>query len=267
MSTYVMEMGDASHLELERLRSLETIADPGSRRVLAQLGITGGWRCLEVGAGAGSMALWMADQVGEFGRVVATDIDTRHLGPAAEHGIEIRIHNVLADSMAEWSFDLVHARMVVEHLPDPPTTIRRMSACLAPGRWLVVEDLDLRETTITRIVHKAAQSGTADSVELMLRGTVRAMTAVGGHPTLGPRLPETLSDAGLMDTGSYSRVPSLRGGLTGFYMLSLRRLGPTLIKTGQLDQDGYDRAMAQFEDPSLRFPAPPLVAAWGRVPE
>src|SRR5262249_20305982 len=39
-----------------------------------------GWRCLEVGAGRGSMAVWLAEQVGANGHVVATDIDVTYLG-------------------------------------------------------------------------------------------------------------------------------------------------------------------------------------------
>ena len=35
-----------------------------------------GWRCAELGAGAGSMARWMADRVGESGSVTAIDRDT-----------------------------------------------------------------------------------------------------------------------------------------------------------------------------------------------
>ena len=38
-----------------------------------------GWRCLEIGAGRGSMATWLAERVGPAGQVVATDIDTRYL--------------------------------------------------------------------------------------------------------------------------------------------------------------------------------------------
>ena len=45
-----------------RLGLLEELFDPASRkrRDLVQPG----WRCLEVGAGRGSMAVWLAEQVG-----------------------------------------------------------------------------------------------------------------------------------------------------------------------------------------------------------
>ena len=63
--------------EDERLALLERIFDPLSRR-RREL-VQPGWRCLEVGAGRGSMAVWLAEQVGESGEVVATDIDVTYL--------------------------------------------------------------------------------------------------------------------------------------------------------------------------------------------
>jgi hypothetical protein len=63
--------------EDQRLSLLEQIYDPGSRR-RRQI-VQPGWRCLEIGAGRGSMALWLAGQVGPSGEVVATDIDVTYL--------------------------------------------------------------------------------------------------------------------------------------------------------------------------------------------
>src|SRR3954449_8618100 len=67
--------------ELERLRSLEALFDPASQRLIAARGLAPGWHCLEVGCGAGGMALWLADRVGPRGSVLATDLDPRFLDP------------------------------------------------------------------------------------------------------------------------------------------------------------------------------------------
>jgi SAM-dependent methyltransferase len=60
----------------ERLRTLETLFDSGTIAELEARGVGPGWRCLEVGAGGGSIALWLADRVAPGGAVVATDLDT-----------------------------------------------------------------------------------------------------------------------------------------------------------------------------------------------
>ena len=57
-------LDSSSDRERERLRLLEDSFDPGTFRWLDQLGVGSGWRCLEVGAGGGSVARWLADRVG-----------------------------------------------------------------------------------------------------------------------------------------------------------------------------------------------------------
>lgn len=59
-----------------RLQLLQQSLDSLTIQRLAQLGVQPGWHCLEVGAGVGSIAHWLAQQVGPQGSVVATDIDT-----------------------------------------------------------------------------------------------------------------------------------------------------------------------------------------------
>ncbi|MGV0023793.1 hypothetical protein [Phormidesmis priestleyi] len=76
MSPYIFT--DSQHTkELERLQAIEQVFDPASHRRIQATGITTNWRCLEVGAGAGSITQWMAAVVGEKGKVVAIGLDTR----------------------------------------------------------------------------------------------------------------------------------------------------------------------------------------------
>ena len=78
----------------ERFAALPRIYDPGTIRHLQALGVTAGWRCLEVGAGGGSIALWLAERVGPSGYVLATDLDTRFLEPLARPTLEVRRHDI-----------------------------------------------------------------------------------------------------------------------------------------------------------------------------
>ncbi|HJW70873.1 MAG TPA: methyltransferase domain-containing protein [Candidatus Binatia bacterium] len=130
--------------EDERLGLLERIFDPGSRRRRAL--VQPGWRCLEIGAGRGSMAVWLARQVGERGQVVATDIDVTYLQRLDLPNLEVRRHNILEDSvevLGPRSFDLVCSRLVLFWLVGrQEEAIRRMVEGLRPGGWLVDEDGD-----------------------------------------------------------------------------------------------------------------------------
>ena len=69
--------GHAWAMERVRLAGLEATLDPGTREHLTRLGAGPGKRCLEVGAGGGSVALWLAGQVAPGGTVVATDLENR----------------------------------------------------------------------------------------------------------------------------------------------------------------------------------------------
>jgi trans-aconitate methyltransferase len=85
----------------------------------------------------------MADRVGPEGQVPATDIGLTWLAEAAAPSIEIRWHDVVRDDPPVGEFDLVHARLVLCHLPGRDEAMRRMVRALRPGGWLVVEDFDV----------------------------------------------------------------------------------------------------------------------------
>ena len=97
---------EEEHRELARLAMLEGIFDPMTIRHLEKIGPTEGWTCLEVGAGAGSVARWLATRVGATGRVVATDIDTRFLARMGLPNLEIRQQDILAADAEPGLFDL-----------------------------------------------------------------------------------------------------------------------------------------------------------------
>ena len=75
---------DADSSDERRRHSLmEEAQDPLTRRYLGDRGLQAGWRCLEVGAGGGSIARWLAERVGPSGHVVATDLDVQFVAPVS----------------------------------------------------------------------------------------------------------------------------------------------------------------------------------------
>ncbi|MFH8886775.1 MULTISPECIES: class I SAM-dependent methyltransferase [Streptomyces] len=133
-----------SHLtpeETDRLTALAQALDPPTFRRIEQLPMRDDWRCLEIGAGLGTTASWLAERCPR-GRVVATDVDTR-LFPAAEarNGWQGMEHDVTRDDFPDRSFDLIHLRWVLSHVRSRDEVLPRMVRWLAPGGWLLVEDL------------------------------------------------------------------------------------------------------------------------------
>jgi trans-aconitate methyltransferase len=54
----------------------------------------------------------------------------------------VRLHNIVTDPLPEASFDLIHARLVLVHLPEREKVLARLMAALKPGGWLVDEEFD-----------------------------------------------------------------------------------------------------------------------------
>ncbi|HVW35348.1 MAG TPA: class I SAM-dependent methyltransferase, partial [Acidimicrobiia bacterium] len=139
-ATYLFEHGWAD--ERRRLDLLEQVFDPATKQYIARLGVPIGGRCLEVGAGAGSIARWLCEQVGPDGGVLATDLETDFLETLTEKNLEVRRHDVVVDPLEDSAFDLIHARLVVEHVPERDAVLRRLVGALRPGGWLILEDFD-----------------------------------------------------------------------------------------------------------------------------
>jgi SAM-dependent methyltransferase len=129
--------------EADRLRLLEAIADPRSIRLLRELGIGPGWRCAELGAGGGSMARWLADQVGDTGSVVAVDRDTallKHLDRRST--IEVVESSIEELNLPSASMDLIHTRNVLMHIDGADEIMADLVDALRPGGALLVEEAD-----------------------------------------------------------------------------------------------------------------------------
>jgi 2-polyprenyl-3-methyl-5-hydroxy-6-metoxy-1,4-benzoquinol methylase len=109
---------------------MESLWDPGTQALLDELGIGDGWKCLEVGAGGGSLVEWMAAR---GATVTAVDIDTRFVEALASDSIEVRHMDIRTDELPSSEFDLVHARLVLEHLSDREQVLRRLEGTLRPG--------------------------------------------------------------------------------------------------------------------------------------
>jgi SAM-dependent methyltransferase len=129
--------------ERTRLTALEQALDPGTIRHLEAFGVGPGWRCWEVGAGAGSIAAWLCQRVGDEGHVLATDLEMTFLERLSHPNLALLRHDIVADDLPEGGpFDLVHARWLLEWIPDRRKALARMVSALKPGGWLLVEASD-----------------------------------------------------------------------------------------------------------------------------
>ncbi len=225
------------------------------------MGVGPGWRCLEVGAGAGSIARALSAVVGAGGSVLATDIDLRFLAGAHETNLEVRAHDITTDPLPPAEFDLAHARGVLEHIGETPArALARMVDAIRPGGVVVVEDPDWS------VFDAQELPPSFGVVHRRLRDAYIAAT--GYDPTLGLRLPGLLRAAGLVEVEASAHVSTMYGGTPSmeWYVLGIDRALPALIEAGVLDQDLADAALAEVRDPTCTLLSPLRVAAWARKP-
>ena len=96
-----------------RFDGLEQTLDPISIGHLSRVGVPAGARCLEIGTGGGSIARWLAGQVGPTGHVVAVDLDTRWFQHDGSPQLEVQELDVAAGPLPEGPWDLIHERLVL----------------------------------------------------------------------------------------------------------------------------------------------------------
>ena len=128
--------------ESRRLELLEQRLDPLRIRRIERLAIGRGARCLEIGGGRGSITRWLSELVGPAGHVTSTDLQLGFLGAVDRPNVDVLRHDIHADTFPERSFDLVHTRAVLMHVPDDPNLLARMASWLAPGGRLLLEEPD-----------------------------------------------------------------------------------------------------------------------------
>lgn len=253
--------------QLVRLTALEELLDAGTVRHLEDLGIGAGWRCLEAGAGGGSIARWLCERVGRTGHVTATDLDTRFVEVTLLHQPNGRVvqHDVLRDELPEAAFDLVHARLLLAWLAEPSRGLARLVASLKPGGWLLAEEMDF--------VSIVADGGLDASLSSSLRRVVEAHNTVLEHSrefnaAFGRRLHMELELAGLTQVRAEGRVGMWRGGTAAgrVWRLTFEQMRAPIEASGLVTAGEMDRVIELCEDPCLRMMSQVTMAAWGRRP-
>ncbi|MEU8006835.1 methyltransferase domain-containing protein [Catellatospora sp. NPDC049111] len=239
--------------ELARLRALEELCDPISKGLIGSLGLAPAWRCADVGAGAGSVAGWLA----ETATVVATDLDTRFLTPGER--LTVLTHDVTADPVPGGPFDLVHARFLLETLRDPEAAVGRLVEWLRPGGHLVVVGVDLTVSAMTP--HPELRAVTGALLEVFRE-------QMGTEPTFGRRLPSLLAAYGMTDIRMAVHPLLVGDGGAGERVMraTFEQAFDTMVATGRLTAEQVEASRAWFGRPGHLDILALMPVVWARRP-
>ena len=224
--------------EQERLQKIQQVCDRSTKELILATGLTAGWRCLEVGAGAGSIMKWMADLVGKAGTVVAVDIDTRFIANTKSSNVEVIEADIKQFSGLSNSFDLIHARYVLIHLVDFQVALSKMLNLLKPGGWLVIEEPDF---SVSRAIFGEEEE--CQSVNKVNQAIYRMFADRGIDYSLGIQLPAIFQELGLQQLTVKNEVPLSQGasGVADVMKLSAIQLADQYIATGEVNSEDIQR--------------------------
>lgn len=247
-----------------RLQGLEMLWDPVTRRRLLAAGIRTGQRCLEVGAGRGSVARLLAELTGT--RVVAVDSDPRFLDPE-DPRYEVRNVDITREtSLGGERFDVIHCRCLLMHLSAPLAVLQTLARCLSPEGFLLVEEPNM----LTWAAADSTEPG-GDLLNRVIQRSLQATETAGvWRNAVGPRLPRLLASAGL-------RVDSCEGAcfvsgrrhpaLLAVATQSLRLIAASSLASGAIEPEELEAAIGLIRERRVPTVSPTLFGAVARRPE
>ncbi len=260
-TTYLFD--SASALGRRQLDYLEHLLDAPTTTCLNEIGIRPGGRCLDLGAGGGSITRWLAERTGPTGTVVSVDLDTDHL--PEQPGVEVHRHDINDGLPTDGPFDLIHARLLLLHLPRRAEILTMLADALAPGGWLVLGEFDA-----TRPRHVLSAPEESDT-ELFNRIQHIAhnvfATGKGVSLTWAHEVDARMTDAGLVDIHSTEYSQTTPGGSVGclLHRNYVQQLEAPLRSVGVTENE-LTRYSALMLDPRFRAWFYQFVCTRGRKP-
>jgi SAM-dependent methyltransferase len=243
-----------------RFAALSALFDDNTRRHVDALGIGPGAHCWEVGAGGPTVPQLLAQRVGPGGHVLATDLDVSWIDQVPPV-VEVRRHDIAADELPTSRFNLVHARLVLTHVPQRGPALRRMAAALRPGGWLLIEDFDVELQPLACPDPRNDDEIRANRIR---RGFIDLLRRRGTDLRYGRSLPTQLRDSGLVDVTADAYFPLTRPAAARLEATNVVQVRDGLIAHGHATAEELDAHLAAIASGHLDLATPPLVSAWGR---
>jgi SAM-dependent methyltransferase len=198
MTAYPIE---SSERERARLARQAKLIRPFTERLLRSAGARAGSAVLDLGTGAGDVALLAAEIVGASGRVVSLDRDADNLAHARKRAADAGMKHVtflecdIGDPPTDQQFDIAIGRYVLMYQDDPAATVRGVARAIKPGGAIAFHELNMFD---------GVRGDAWPEMPLEVRDTLMRMSAaivasVRAH--MGARLPSIFAEAGLDISG------------------------------------------------------------------
>jgi ubiquinone/menaquinone biosynthesis C-methylase UbiE len=259
---YILHVGEAG---APRLELLDRAYGPSSRQLLLRAGLRKGMRVLDVGCGTGTMACWIAAQVGPGGSVVGIDGSRQQVECAEQAARAARLENTrfLEGSAYELSdagdgFDIVYTRFLLMHLERPGDALRQMRERLAVAGTLVCEDASV-DTSFCEPPSDAQRRLTALAME--------AARERGQDFAVARRLYHLVREAGFEQAEVSQHQPVfVRGPEKRLEELSFREVAGQVVRAGLATAEEVEVILGELErvgkDESVLYSLSRMTQVW-----
>lgn len=135
--------------ELERLTAQHRLFGPFTRDLFARAGLAPGMRVLDIGSGAGDVALLASEFVGPQGSVLGIDRGAPAVQRASARAQAAGAANVrfveadLGTVEFDQPFDAIVGRFVLMYMPDPGAVLGRLTRFLRSGGIVAFQEMDM----------------------------------------------------------------------------------------------------------------------------
>lgn len=185
-----------SREETNRLIRQSQLYDGLTRRFLKNAGLVNGMRVLDIGSGAGDVALTVAELVGPRGQVVGVDVNGDILETARGRVEDAGLTNVefvTGDARTldiGRDFDALVGRFVLMYMADPAEALKQFASHLRAGGIVAFQEIDF---TFGRLF----STPNNPLAEKLLGWAREVFERSGAHISMGSDLYRTFVDAGL----------------------------------------------------------------------
>lgn len=270
-ATYTL--GRTSH-ETTRLIEQSRTYGPSTERLCKRAGISEGMHVLEIGSGAGDVALMLAELVGPTGQIVGVDINADILDTARQRATDADIQNVefiasdARNLVFSDKFDAIVGRFVLMYMAEPTKAFAKLITHVRQGGIVAFQEPEYT-------LYPAIQHPRTPLMNQLIRWILDVFAHSGAHLDMGIGLHRTFVDAGLLPPTMHLESPiGAAKTWAGYrYMATIfQSLLPLLEKYGlaTAEEVGVDTLAARIRqevDTSKRpFFLPPHVTAYSALP-
>jgi ubiquinone/menaquinone biosynthesis C-methylase UbiE len=248
MQNYVLGHSNREHrrlmLQADNLRPITT-------RLLREVGLAQGMRVVDLGCGAGDVAMLAAEMVGPGGAVIGIDSNAAAIATARERASAAGHVNIefvegeASEMIGSGNSDLAIGRYVLVHQGDPVALIRAAATHVRPGGAVAFHEVFLLGTWWSFPLVPLWQN-TSDLINRTFRSVVT-------RPDAGARMVEHFYNAGVELPRLFSETPVGGGPDSPLYAWAAETLRTLLPRAeeigfagpGEIDIDRLEKHLRE----------------------